>query len=129
MVLPMITRLSFLLMLAVLLALPSSSPAQTAPTRELRDLNKSYFPFTPVKSKEAWDVRKEEVKRRVLVASGLWPMPEKTPLNPVIHGRVQREDYTIDKVVGAVEKLRRLSPLYDMHKEGIDITKIEWAKH
>jgi cysteine desulfurase len=38
-------------------------------------------------------------------------------------------DYTIDKVVGAVRKLRQLSPLYDMHKEGIDITKIEWAKH
>ena len=98
MVLPMITRLSFLLMLAVLLALPSTSPAQAAPTRELRDLNKSYFPFTPVKSKEAWDVRKEEVKRRVLVASGLWPMPEKTPLNPVIHGRIERDDYTVEKV-------------------------------
>lgn len=38
-------------------------------------------------------------------------------------------DYTINKVVSAVKKLRLLSPLYDMHKEGIDITKIEWAKH
>jgi cysteine desulfurase len=38
-------------------------------------------------------------------------------------------DYTIEKVVEAVTKLRQLSPLYDMHKEGIDITKIEWAKH
>ena len=38
-------------------------------------------------------------------------------------------DYTVEKVVGAVRKLRTLSPLYDMHKEGIDITKIEWAKH
>lgn len=71
---------------------------EPAPTRELRDLNKSYFPFTPVKTKEAWDIRKEEVKRRVLVASGLWPMPEKTPLKLVMHGRIEREDYTIDKV-------------------------------
>ncbi|MCA9288681.1 MAG: aminotransferase class V-fold PLP-dependent enzyme, partial [Phycisphaerales bacterium] len=38
-------------------------------------------------------------------------------------------DYVVDKVVAAVNKLRLLSPLYDMHKEGIDITKIEWAKH
>ncbi|MEO1007853.1 MAG: IscS subfamily cysteine desulfurase [Planctomycetota bacterium] len=38
-------------------------------------------------------------------------------------------DYTIDKIVHAVEKLRELSPLYDMHKEGIDITKIEWQSH
>ena len=38
-------------------------------------------------------------------------------------------DYVVEKVVAAVNKLRLLSPLYDMHKEGIDITKIEWAKH
>lgn len=53
-------------------AVTSVSPAaEPVPTRELRDLNKSYFPFTPVKSKGEWEVRKEEVKRRILVASGL----------------------------------------------------------
>ena len=38
-------------------------------------------------------------------------------------------DYTINKVVESVTRLRELSPLYDMHKEGIDLTKIEWAHH
>ena len=38
-------------------------------------------------------------------------------------------DYTIERVVTAVQKLRVLSPLYDMHNEGIDISKIEWAHH
>ncbi len=38
-------------------------------------------------------------------------------------------DYTIDKVVEAVEHLRAMSPLYDMFKEGIDISKIDWAAH
>ncbi|MCC6429129.1 MAG: IscS subfamily cysteine desulfurase [Phycisphaerales bacterium] len=38
-------------------------------------------------------------------------------------------DYTIAKVVSAVRKLRELSPLYDMHKEGIDLSKVEWAHH
>lgn len=38
-------------------------------------------------------------------------------------------DYAIERVVTAVQKLRMLSPLYDMHKEGIDISKIEWAHH
>lgn len=80
-------------------AVTSVAPAaEPVPTRELRDLNKSYFPFTPVKSKGEWEVRKEEVKRRILVASGLWPMPEKTPLNAVIHGRIERDDYTVEKV-------------------------------
>ncbi len=47
-------------------------------------------------------------------------------------GRFNTEDevdYAIDAVVNAVNKLRDLSPLYDMHKEGIDITKIEWQAH
>jgi len=28
-----------------------------------------------------------------------------------------------------VEKLRDLSPLWDMYKEGIDLSKVEWAAH
>ncbi|TVQ63287.1 MAG: IscS subfamily cysteine desulfurase [Phycisphaerales bacterium] len=37
--------------------------------------------------------------------------------------------YATNKIIESVEKLRVLSPLYDMHNEGIDITKIEWAAH
>jgi cysteine desulfurase len=38
-------------------------------------------------------------------------------------------DFTIDLIKKKVEKLRELSPLWDMHKEGIDISKIQWAAH
>ena len=38
-------------------------------------------------------------------------------------------DYTIDHVRTAVDKLRELSPLWDMYKEGIDLDSIEWAAH
>jgi cysteine desulfurase len=38
-------------------------------------------------------------------------------------------DYTIGKVVEVVKKLRELSPLYEMVKEGIDLTKVEWSAH
>ena len=38
-------------------------------------------------------------------------------------------DFAIAKVIEAVKKLRMLSPLYDMHLEGIDINTIEWAAH
>jgi cysteine desulfurase len=38
-------------------------------------------------------------------------------------------DYVSDKVISVVSKLRELSPLYEMVKEGIDLTKIEWAAH
>jgi cysteine desulfurase len=32
-------------------------------------------------------------------------------------------------IVKAVRKLRELSPLYDMHNEGIDLSKVEWGHH
>jgi cysteine desulfurase len=38
-------------------------------------------------------------------------------------------DYTIGKVVEVVKKLRELSPLYEMVKEGIDLSKVEWTAH
>ena len=38
-------------------------------------------------------------------------------------------DTTINTVTRAVEKLRALSPLWEMYKDGIDISKIEWAAH
>lgn len=38
-------------------------------------------------------------------------------------------DYTIDLVKNAVNKLRELSPLWDMFKEGIDLNSVEWAAH
>ncbi len=38
-------------------------------------------------------------------------------------------DYAIEEIVKAVSKLRMMSPLYDMHKEGIDLSKVEWAHH
>src|SRR5262249_47907492 len=63
-----------------------------------RDLNdKDFFLKVPA-SKEAWEAHRKEVREQVLVALGLWPMPEKTPLNPVIHGKIDRDDYTIEKV-------------------------------
>jgi cysteine desulfurase len=38
-------------------------------------------------------------------------------------------DYVADKIISVVQHLRELSPLYEMVKEGIDLTKIEWAAH
>lgn len=38
-------------------------------------------------------------------------------------------DYTIKKVTDSVNKLRELSPLWEMFKDGVDMDKIEWAAH
>jgi len=38
-------------------------------------------------------------------------------------------DYTIDRMIKAVNHLREMSPLYEMAKEGIDIKSVQWAAH
>jgi dienelactone hydrolase len=62
-----------------------------------RDLD-DYFPMTPPQSKDEWESRRHHIREQVLVATGLWPLPLKTPLNPVVHGKIDRDDYTIEKV-------------------------------
>lgn len=42
---------------------------------------------------------------------------------------VEEVDYAIELIRNAVFKLRNLSPLWDMYKEGIDLKSIEWAAH
>ena len=42
---------------------------------------------------------------------------------------VEEIDYTIVLVRAAVEKLRDLSPLWDMYKDGIDLNSVEWVAH
>jgi hypothetical protein len=87
---------SVLMMMLVLVG--HSAGQETEGQRPMRELYTDYFPMD-VKGWEAdWEGRREQVRSRVMLAAGLWPMPEKTPLKAVVHGRVEREDYTIDRV-------------------------------
>ena len=38
-------------------------------------------------------------------------------------------DYVVAKLVSVVSKLREMSPLYEMVKDGVDLTKVEWSAH
>ena len=38
-------------------------------------------------------------------------------------------DHAADQIRGAVGKLRELSPLWDMYKDGVDLSKVEWVAH
>lgn len=82
---------------AVPRALPAGQLPNDARLAPPKDLN-GYFPFTPPATKDAWPERAAFVQRQMKVALGLWPMPTKTPLNAVIHGKVERDEYTVEKV-------------------------------
>lgn len=73
------------------------TPLRDVRLEPLKDLD-GYFPFTPPATGAAWEARAAQVRRQVQVALGLWPMPARNPLNPVIHGRVDQGDYTVEKV-------------------------------
>jgi cysteine desulfurase len=38
-------------------------------------------------------------------------------------------DYAIDLVQRKVAKLRELSPLWEMYKDGVDLNSVQWAAH
>lgn len=78
-------------------ALPPAQLPNDSRLGPLKDLD-GYFPFTPSKSPEDWSRRANHARRQILVSQGLWPMPTRTPLNPVVHGRIDRGDYTVEKV-------------------------------
>ena len=72
-----------------------SSDARLGPPRTLDD----YFPFTTNSSLEEWASRSQRLLQQVELASGLWPPPSKTPLGSIIYGRVERDDYFVEKVI------------------------------
>src|SRR5262245_56954005 len=87
------------LALLTLLLVPAFAAAADADRRLGPPLTlNGYFPFQPPATREAWEARRTELRQQLLVALGLWPMPEKTPLNPTIHGKIDRDDYTVEKV-------------------------------
>jgi dienelactone hydrolase len=48
-------------------------------------------------SPEAWARRCAEIRRQILVSSGLWPEFERPPLQPLIWGRLERDGYSVEK--------------------------------
>jgi len=78
-------------------ALPPGELPKDARLGPLKELD-GYFPFTPPVSREAWEKRAAQVRMQVRVALGLYPEPTRTSLNAVIHGRIERDDHTVEKV-------------------------------
>lgn len=89
--------------LAVAAAVASAGGDEKAPKKDARlgpprHYDLKYFPWTPPTTKAAWEAERQRVREKILVATGLWPLPEKTPLNAVVHGKIERDGYTIEKV-------------------------------
>jgi dienelactone hydrolase len=67
-------------------------------TTKPKDYNGKFYPWAPPATKEAWEARRAVLKEQLLVSQGLLPLPEKVPLNAVVHGKIERDGYTVEKV-------------------------------
>ena len=73
---------------------PAGDRFAQPPLRTLDD----YFPFPTPATAPEWLSRRTMLRENLLVSLGLWPLPQRTPLNPVVHGAIDCGDYTIEKV-------------------------------
>lgn len=78
--------------------LPPGQLPKDARLGKPRDLNDKYHPWTPPKTLAEWKQERQRIREQVLVSQGLWPMPPKTPLKAVVHGKIDRGDFTVEKV-------------------------------
>src|SRR5687767_1313619 len=98
-------------MLALLLVLlaqgatpPPQAPATPAAAKangrniEVPDTD-THMVMPQLNTREAWERHRARVRQQVLTAAGLDPMPERTPLNAQRFGKLERDGYTIEKVL------------------------------
>lgn len=61
--------------------------------------NQEGVDFAAPATAAAWRDRADHLREQMRVTLGLWPEPPKTPLNPKVFGLIERDGYTIEKVV------------------------------
>jgi dienelactone hydrolase len=76
---------------------------QQVPAQDERNTNiittDTHLPLPQFSKLKEWEERKAFLRNQVLVAAGLSPMPEKTPLHAQVFGKIEEKDYTIEKVL------------------------------
>jgi dienelactone hydrolase len=54
--------------------------------------------LTDIRSLEDWQAHRAKYRRQLQEMLGLWPMPERTDLHPVVTGKLEREEFTVEKL-------------------------------
>ena len=87
----------------VCLSLLVLSAAGQIPTKDVRNGplpgGDMHFQMPVYKTLAEWEQRAAHLRKQILVSAGLFPMPERTPLNPQVFGKTEREGYTVEKVL------------------------------
>src|SRR5687768_6941857 len=103
------------IVLSAVLVLVAALPAQEArdtvragvarhaiPVQDARNTvlsGRTHYKMPVFATREAWEERAAFLRKQILASAGLLPMPEKRPLNPQVFGKLERDGYTVEKVL------------------------------
>ncbi len=77
--------------------------AESIPAQDSRNVNiidgDMHFTMPGFTSRETWQARAVDLRKQILASAGLLPMPAKTPLHPQVFGKLEREGYSVEKVL------------------------------
>lgn len=100
-------RSALLALLLTSVAVAQDKPKPTPPPGEA--MIEAYFKakvkaiadtcLTDLTTKEAWEKKRPELRKQFLDMMGLWPLPDRTPLNAKVTGTVDGEGFTVEKLV------------------------------
>lgn len=60
---------------------------------------KTHFEMPVYKTLGEWEARAAHLRKQILSSAGLLPLPERTPLHPQVFGRLERQGYSVEKVL------------------------------
>jgi hypothetical protein len=88
-------------MAPLLLFIVLTAQAPPATDGRLTDIpnTDTHFAMPTYASRADWEKRAAHLRKQILSSAGLLPLPHKTPLNPQVFGKINRPDYTIEKVL------------------------------
>ncbi len=90
--------LRFALLFLLGLAASAQIPEQDRRNTDVRHVNYHYT-MASYPSREAWLERAQFLRKQILAAAGLLPLPEKPPVRAEVFGQIERDGYSIEKVL------------------------------
>ena len=98
--LPPPSRISAAVIIHVVLATASVAqiPAHDARNGVLPS-GRIHFEMPVYKTLPEWEARAAHLRKQILSSAGLLPLPERTPLHPQVFGRLERQGYSVEKVL------------------------------
>ena len=92
-----------LYILLAALVVAAALPAGQIPDRDQRNVvirhTDTKFEMPEYRNLRRWKERAAALREEILFSAGLLPLPQKTPLNAQFFGKIEHEDYSIEKVI------------------------------